>query len=108
MQTVLDHARFRVLLVKEKGAGSIATAINIYRQHGLRKLYLGFNSTWLRESFLGVYFGVYDSMMSYFKSKKYNFQMSSLVSGGIAGVAVWTCAYPVDYAKTRFQSDSLT
>ena len=108
IQTVLDHARFRVLLRKEKGAGSIQTAVDIYRQHGLRKLYLGFNATWLREAFLGVYFGVYDSLMSYSRRQKLNLETASLISGGLAGVATWATMYPVDYAKTILQSDSLT
>jgi solute carrier family 25 carnitine/acylcarnitine transporter 20/29 len=108
IQTVLDHARFRVLLNKEKGAGSIQTAIDIYRQHGLRKLYLGFNATWLRESFLGIYFGLYDSLMSYAKREKLNLHTASLISGGLAGVATWATMYPVDYAKTILQGDSLT
>jgi len=31
----------------------------------------------------------------------------SLLSGGLAGVATWSVMYPVDYVKTRIQSDSL-
>jgi len=34
--------------------------------------------------------------------------MGSLLSGGIAGVSTWTVMYPVDYVKTRIQSDSLS
>jgi solute carrier family 25 carnitine/acylcarnitine transporter 20/29 len=57
---------------------------------------------------LGVYFGVYDGLMSYSRKSKYNLQIASLLSGGLAGVATWTIVYPVDYAKTKIQSDSLT
>ncbi len=105
---MLDHARFRVLLVKEKGAGSIQTAVNIYKSHGIKGLYKGFNPTWLRESMLGVYFGTYDALQNFFKSYKLNPQASSLLSGGFAGVVVWAAMYPADYIKTRIQSDSLT
>jgi hypothetical protein len=31
-----------------------------------------------------------------------------MISGGLAGVATWALMYPVDYAKTKIQSDSLT
>jgi len=41
--------------------------MNIYKQYGFRKLYLGFNVTMLRESFLGIYFGTYDFFMSFFR-----------------------------------------
>lgn len=34
-------------------------------------------------------------------------EAASLLSGGLAGVATWASMYPVDYAKTRIQSDSL-
>lgn len=97
-----------MLLVKEKGAGSVRTAINIYKQHGLKALYKGFNPTWVRESMLGIYFGTYDAFQNFFKSYNYDPQTSSLLSGGFAGVATWTVMYPVDYVKTIIQSDSLT
>ena len=83
-------------------------AVDIYKRHGLRKLYLGFYSTWLRESFLGVYFGTYDTLMYYARKNKYPERISNLVAGGIAGIAVWTSMYPIDYAKTRIQNDSLS
>ena len=31
-----------------------------------------------------------------------------MIAGGLAGIAVWASMYPVDYAKTRIQNDSLT
>ncbi len=57
---------------------------------------------------MGVYFGVYDGLMSYSKRNQFNQQIASLLSGGLAGVATWATMYPVDYAKTKIQSDSLT
>lgn len=63
----LDHSRFRVALIKEKGIGSFKMTIQIYQNYGLKKLYSGFNVTAIRESFLGVYFGVYDFCMRFFK-----------------------------------------
>jgi hypothetical protein len=32
---------------------------------------------------------------------------SALLAGGIAGVAAWTFAYPIDYIKTLIQTDDL-
>lgn len=34
-------------------------------------------------------------------------KLGSLLSGGLAGVLTWTVMYPVDYVKTKIQSDSL-
>ena len=97
-----------MLLRKEKGEGSVKTAITIYKQHGIKGLYKGFGPTWLRESMLGVYFGSYDAFMSFFKARNYPVQATCLLSGGFAGVATWAVMYPFDYIKTRIQSDSLT
>jgi solute carrier family 25 carnitine/acylcarnitine transporter 20/29 len=57
---------------------------------------------------LGIYFGTYDAFQTLFKSYNFTPQGSSLLSGGFAGVATWIVMYPVDYVKTRIQSDSLT
>jgi len=32
---------------------------------------------------------------------------SALLAGGLAGVATWTVAYPIDYIKTLAQTDDL-
>lgn len=34
-------------------------------------------------------------------------KVGSFLSGGLAGATTWTVMYPVDYIKTRIQSDSL-
>ncbi len=84
------------------------TAINIYKNHGFRKLYLGFNSTALRESIgLGAYFGIYDLLIKNFKKDGNVSIAGSLLSGGLSGVGCWFSMYPIDYVKTLLQTDSL-
>ena len=46
--------------------------------------------------------------MYYARENKYPEKLSNLMAGGIAGIATWTSTWPIDYAKTRIQSDSLT
>ena len=46
--------------------------------------------------------------MYYAREKKYPERISNLISGGIAGIVVWASMYPIDYAKTRIQNDSLS
>lgn len=94
-------------MLQKEGHGSVKTAIQIYKQHGFRKLYLGFNSTLLRETFIGVYFGTYDFLKRFFTVDGKLSQHGSFLSGGISGVTTWFIMYPVDYIKTRVQSDSL-
>ena len=81
--------------------------MNIYRQYGIRKLYLGLNSTILRESFLGVYFGTYDFCTSFFRTDGKVSKIGSFLSGGLAGMATWASLFPVDLVKTKVQADSL-
>ena len=84
-------------------------AKDILREHGLRKLYLGFNSTALRDSIgLGCYFGTYDYLIRFFTHEGQVNLLGSMLAGGTAGMAFWAFIYPVDYVKTMFQSDSLT
>ena len=104
----MDHARFRVSLNKEHKIGSIEMASKIYKQYGLKKVFLGTNTSILRDSIaLALYFGVYDKMINYFKKDGQVSLSGSLLSGGIAGVACWSGIYPVDYVKTLIQTDSL-
>lgn len=83
--------------------------MNIYKQYGLQKLYLGFNPTALRESIgLSAYFGTYDLFIRHFTDKNTVSLLGSLLSGGIAGIACWMSMYPIDYVKTLIQTDSLS
>ena len=84
-------------------------AKTILKEHGVRKLYSGFNSTALRDSVgLGCYFWTYDYLIRYFTHDGKVNLLGSLLSGGCAGVSFWLLIYPVDYVKTIVQSDSLT
>ena len=84
-------------------------AVKIYKEHGLRKLYLGFYPTILRESIgLGCYFGVYDALIKNFTHNGVVSLSGSLLSGGMAGIGFWLFIYPFDYVKTVIQADSLT
>lgn len=45
--------------------------------------------------------------MRWFRKDGETSKVGSFLSGGLAGAATWTIMYPVDYVKTRIQSDSL-
>lgn len=110
IQTPLDHARFRVALAPSANKeGSVKTAINIYKEHGFRKLNLGFNSTLLRECVcLSIYFCSYDFMTRLLNPDPSNVSLlKSLLAGGSAGLITWIILYPFDYIKTLIQTDSL-
>lgn len=84
-------------------------AARILREHGLRKLYIGFLPTLFREAMgLGCYFYTYDLLIrNFINDGKVNL-LGSMFAGGCAGASFWAFVYPVDYVKTMVQSDSLT
>jgi solute carrier family 25 carnitine/acylcarnitine transporter 20/29 len=84
-------------------------ATRILQEHGLRKLYLGFYPTLIRESIgLGCYFGFYDALIKHFTHDGKVNLLGALFSGAMAGIGFWAFIYPVDYIKTVIQADSLT
>lgn len=85
------------------------TAINIFQQHGLTKLYLGYRPTFLRESIgLTIYFTVYELLTRWMSPNPKNVTMSNaLLAGGTAGVFTWLFTYPLDFVKTLIQTDSI-
>lgn len=95
-------------MAKDSTEGSIKTAVNMYKQHGIQKVFLGMNSTILREALgLSIYFGVYDELIANFKNNGQVSLIGSLLSGGLAGLTTWGLIYPIDYVKTLIQTDSL-
>lgn len=88
--------------------GSVGMAINILKNYGLQKLYMGFLPTWIREAVgLGCYFGTYEYLIRKFTHNGEVSLVGSLTCGGAAGISFWLFIYPVDYIKTLLQSDSL-
>lgn len=89
--------------------GSVGMASQILKEHGIKKLFLGFYPTIIRDCIgLGCYFGTYDYLIQHFTHEGKVNIFGSLLAGGIAGLSFWTFVYPVDYVKTIVQSDSLT
>jgi solute carrier family 25 carnitine/acylcarnitine transporter 20/29 len=83
----------------------------IWRQHGLKAVFRGFNITLLREAqAYGVWFYAYESLIAYaIKSQGVERHEIStpqlLLFGALSGQALWLASYPLDVIKTRVQSD---
>ena len=84
-------------------------AKEIFNTYGLRKLYLGFNSTLCRESLcLIIYFSVYEIVNRWLNpDPKKILMINALLAGGISGVVTWAAAYPFDFVKTLIQTDNI-
>lgn len=77
---------------------------NMVRQHGVFGAHgptRGLLTTIVREvPSMGLYFTIYEaSCRKYGKSP-----MVSFFAGGFAGAAAWSCIYPIDVIKTRWQT----
>lgn len=85
----------------------------IYRDQGLFKgIYRGFGITLLRETqAYGVWFLTYESLIKYtiharnYKSRNDISTPELLLSGALAGNALWLFSYPLDVIKSNVQSD---
>lgn len=90
------------------GPGSVRVAYDILRVHGLRKLFLGFNSTLLREAIgLSIYFGAYDQLLPILLTNGIDMTKAAFYAGGIAGLATWIFIYPIHYVKVKIQCDDI-
>ncbi|EFO23633.2 carrier protein [Loa loa] len=81
---------------------------DMYQADGLRAFYTGMLSTLYREA-IGYFFffGAYELSRFYLtpegKSKSEIGILRTALSGGIAGVVLWSAVYPVDVVKSRVQ-----
>jgi Mitochondrial carrier protein len=115
-------------------ANSLDCATKIYKADGLAGLYRGFSVTACREvPAFGVYFFVYrwtlkflngikvfapppqpatlspaDTSSHHHHHARPSPGLSTLVAGGLAGCASWTCIYPFDVIKSHVQTNTDT
>lgn len=83
----------------------------LYQSGGIRSLYRGTALTLLRDipgsmAWFGTYEFVKKSLMElqHVEETKQLSPIAVLTAGGLAGVASWTIAIPIDVIKTRYQS----
>lgn len=119
--TPMEGLRIRMqtqtLSVAEGGySGSVDAGLKILRSHGISGLYKGAGVTLARDALgFAFYFATYDMIKNKLsnpgadgKSISGTYPIAStLGSGGLAGMALWTLRYPLDTVKTRLQADNL-
>jgi solute carrier family 25 (mitochondrial carnitine/acylcarnitine transporter), member 20/29 len=86
--------------------GMVHCMKTLYAEGGMRKLYIGWSATMMRDVPGTVaYFGAYGHIISWLPPTQEEFQyLNVLLAGGLAGCAQWTITFPMDTAKTRIQS----
>lgn len=91
----------------------ITTVKKIYAEQGVKNgIYRGFGITLLREiQAYGVWFLTYETLLQqiidlqHYKSREQVSTPELLLSGALAGNALWLSSYPIDVIKSNIQSD---
>lgn len=113
LATPIEHIRTRLQTQIQGKLGPLDMIKKIYNQGGVGLLNRGFFPCALRESHgLGVYFMTFEYLVK-------RDQLSSNIErkdipglrlclyGALSGYTMWLTAYPIDYIKSRLQTDSL-
>ncbi|KAE8746852.1 hypothetical protein FOCC_FOCC006411 [Frankliniella occidentalis] len=88
-----------------KHKGMVDCIRRLCHNQGIRGLYTGMYPMLLRDVVsYGVYMAVYETGL---KSLHWNHVLTTLVSGGCAGVVSWAVITPVDLIKSRIQADDI-
>jgi len=97
-----------------KYSGLIDAAVRIGRTEGLKGLFAGLPSVWMRDiPFNFVFLGSYEAFCSLatWQSGKTREQLGAaelFVCGGLAGVSGWSIVFPMDVVKSKMQTSTAT
>ncbi|XP_015602307.1 congested-like trachea protein [Cephus cinctus] len=91
---------------KPKYNGPIDCAKKLYKEGGIRSIYKGTCATLLRDvPASGMYFMTYDCMQRLLTPENGKIGiLSTILSGGLAGIANWIVGMPPDVLKSRLQT----
>ena len=87
---------------------SVTDLLRIRKQQGIKvpiDITRGQVITMIRDTIsFSIYFGTYSTIKTHLKQKGYGDTLSIIVAGSACGCLSWTLTYPLDIAKSRFQS----
>ncbi|KAH3680288.1 hypothetical protein WICPIJ_008346 [Wickerhamomyces pijperi] len=113
LATPIEHIRTRLQTQIKGNLGPLDMIKSIYKQGGVGLLNRGFFPCAIRESHgLGVYFMTFeylvkrDQQTNYIQRKEIP-GLRLCLYGALSGYCMWLTAYPIDYVKSRLQTDSL-
>lgn len=109
----IEHIRSRLQTQISGNLGPLDMIKNIYQRAGFRGLMKGFLPTAIREGHgMGIYFLTFEALVQrdMIKNKVERKEIPGwklCMYGGASGYSMWLTAYPVDFVKSRLQTDSL-
>ena len=111
LATVIEHVRIRQQINKEKNAPGALQIFKALKQNNA--LWRGLLTTGIRDGFgLGCYFTFYEFLINNqlknnlkYKGDRKNIESWKLCTfGGLSGIVLWLCIYPVDIVKSIKQT----
>lgn len=108
----IEHIRIRLQTQTGKTGSPFALINQIYREHGLSKIFKGSGGTALREvPGFAFYFLFYEIALKMFTPTGQTVNdlpaWKLLLSGAAGGYGMWIACYPADVIKTQLQTDNL-
>jgi len=110
----VEHLRIRLQTQSAKNplySGPLDAIKKISSEHGIKGLFKGQTATFTREGVgFGIYFWTYEALMQREMQLK-NIRREQIPAskaalyGGISGITLWSCIYPIDLIKSRMQTD---
>ncbi|XP_036321471.1 congested-like trachea protein [Rhagoletis pomonella] len=93
---------------ERKYKGMLDTAVQLYKEGGIRSVYKGSCATLLRDvPANAVYFATYEALQDLIKQKLPDLHMevlTAIFAGGMAGITYWIVGMPPDVLKSRLQT----
>ncbi|KZC10660.1 Mitochondrial carnitine/acylcarnitine carrier protein [Dufourea novaeangliae] len=92
----------------KKYNGFVDCGIKLWKEGGIRNLYIGTSATFLRDvPATGLYFCSYEQILRYLSVEPDKATWEPLLAGGCAGVVNWVVSMPFDTLKSKLQTASL-
>ncbi|RKF61442.1 putative mitochondrial carrier C29A3.11c [Golovinomyces cichoracearum] len=110
--SICESSEARKVAATYQNKGTFMTARNIIRYRGISGLYTGFYLHLTRDTIgTAAYFMTYESakqiLTTISRDKSTANPFAVAIAGGFCGVASWALIYPIDSAKSIYQSNSL-
>lgn len=102
--------RVKVMMQIQDGKSSMVAVVKkMYSEGGLASIFKGSLATLARDGpGSAVYFATYEYLKQKWSAPGQDLSIGAItMAGGFAGVAMWTCVFPIDTVKSNLQSSNI-
>lgn len=109
----IENIRSRLQMQVTGNMGALALIKEMYTKAGVAHgIMRGYTATLMRGMGTGIYFMTFEKLVAH-DIKEHNIHRKEIpgwrmcLYGGLAGNCMWAASYPIDFVKTKLQTDSL-